>query len=318
MFDLKNKILDISHNYYEYLLSFQNVIGIGCGHKHVNNINTLEPCIHVLVENKVNYRTLTKNNIIPKTYMGIKTDVIQVGKINLEISNEFTKKLRHLEGGGNIGPAGINSYGTICCIAKKNMKINDEDIVIYYILSNNHVLADYNRYPIGSAFLQPSARFNGKYPNDAIAGLETFIEIKFIEANNKYINYVDCAIARIANPQIISNKILGIGAIKGISKPKVDMNIRKSGVTTGLTSGYITSLGISIKVDVTSLKKEAFFKDQLLIQVETKPGDSGSAIINKNNEIVGMHMGSGGDGYSLSNDINLVLEKLNVEVYTGV
>ena len=318
MCNLKNKILDISHNHCEYLLNLQNVNGIGYGYKYVNGINTLEPCIHVLVKNKIDSKNMSKNNFIPKNYMGIKTDVIQVGDIVLENRNIFKNKVRPLQGGCNIGAAGINSYGTICCIVKKIVKINDEEMVFYYTLSNNHVLADYNRYPIGSAFLQPSGTFNGKYPDDVIAGLETFIPIKFIDGTNKPINYVDCAIARIANHQLISNKILSIGIINGVTKPKVDMKIRKSGVSTGLTYGYITSLGISLKVDVSSLNKKAFFQDQLLIQVETKPGDSGSSIINENNEIVGMHMGSGGDGYSVSNDINLVLDNLNVEVYTGV
>ena len=93
---LEEKILDISTKYYHYLINLQSVKGVGYGFKHINGVNTFEPCIHVLVERKLQSTNLSFSNIIPKVYMGIKTDVIEVG--NMKSFSPITKKFRPLEG----------------------------------------------------------------------------------------------------------------------------------------------------------------------------------------------------------------------------
>jgi hypothetical protein len=51
------------------------------------------------------------------------------------------------------------------------------------------------------------------------------------------LNKVDAAIARPLNDQDVRNDILEIGTIKGLVSGELGMAIKKSGRTTGLTTG---------------------------------------------------------------------------------
>ena len=137
---LKNSIFDISNNHFKYLMNLENVNGVGYGYKYINDKNTLEPCIHVLVENKVNKNYLSKSNIIPNRYMGIKTDVINVGLVS-SLSNDISSynvtspaipyKLRPLMGCCCICQ-GLKS-GTLGCIVAKMG--NDDELHYYRVFS---------------------------------------------------------------------------------------------------------------------------------------------------------------------------------------
>ena len=124
--DFKNNIKDICYNNYNYLISLKNVIGIGLGLKEINGIDTFEPCIHVLVQDKILSKYITSNNIIPKTYMGIKTDIINVGVMESFSSENLTSKVRPLKGGYSVASCLDKATfipGTITCIVKKHLKI---------------------------------------------------------------------------------------------------------------------------------------------------------------------------------------------------
>ena len=312
----KNNIIDIANNYYKYLLNLENVNGIGLGNKYINGIDTLEPCINVLVSDKINEKYLSKNNIIPKNYMGIKTDVIKVGKIEAENESNpvFLEKQRPLKGGSVIGFG--NTTGTLGFIVTK--KIDDE--IKYYILSNNHVLANFNKAPIGSPIMQPAKKFGGKNATDTVAILDTFIKIEPVpdplpDDVDFPENYVDCAIAKINLLELVSNEIIEIGKIKGVDKATVGMSVRKTGFVSGLTKGKVRILNSTLEMGFGKNNPTAVFKDQLVIKIQTLPGDSGSAMVNADNNVIGLHVGSAKNGYSISNDINMVLEKLKVEIY---
>jgi len=49
----------------------------------------------------------------------------------------------------------------------------------FYILSNNHVLANSNGANIGDPILQPGPAGNGLFPGDQIAILSRFVPIEF-------------------------------------------------------------------------------------------------------------------------------------------
>lgn len=305
---LQNNILDISHNHYEYLMNLENVNGVGLGFKRIKGQFSKEPCIHVLVENKVNENYLTSNNIIPKKYMGIKTDVIEVGKILASSGEAIPQKLRPLESGCGISLDGNNEDGTLGCIVTK---IVDGEMQ-YFILSNNHVLADLNNAPIGSPIVQPSFYITKEENENIIAHLDTFIPLKF---DSRSINYVDCAIGKILDNSNISNKIFELGEIAGYNKPTLDLYVKKVGFVSGLSEGKIVSIGVTQEIFYSAFEI-AKFKDQIYTDAKSTKGDSGSAILNQNNEIVGILLGtSNNDDYTIFNDINLVLDALKVDIY---
>src|SRR5437899_11173374 len=63
---------------------------------------------------------------------------------------------------------------------------------VRYILSNNHVLADENSLPIGSAIFPPGLLDHGKVSTDQIARLTPFVPLKAGAAN-----VVDAALAAV-------------------------------------------------------------------------------------------------------------------------
>ena len=227
MDSIKDKVLDISYNYYKYLLNLQNVNAIGLGYKKINGIETRELCVHVLVDHKVEEKFLTKDNIVPKSYMGIKTDVIKVGKVKPRGKFAIEDKLRPLEGGIPISSDFFNGVGldigTLGCIVTKVIDGERE----FFILSNNHVLAGSNEAPIGTSIIQPPEFLDGTLENDKIANLYDFVQLKFIEGSNEPVNFVDCAIGKILDKSIISGIIYGGDIINGVKKAILGENIKK-------------------------------------------------------------------------------------------
>lgn len=325
---LRKDISDITNNYNDYLFDLPNVNGMGFGFKHINGINTHEPCIHVLVENKIDSKYIPKNNLIPKTYMGIKTDVINIGRILSK--DEFTslnseklgldkllspnsRKYRPLQAGCGISCFN-NRYiainGTLGCIVTKI--INKERQ--YYILSNNHVLAYENKLPIGTSITQPSVSVGGIPYLNSVATLDDFIPTEFITKDSRPANYVDCAIAKIKNKSLVSNKVVGLGLITGVAEAEIDLHVKKSGFRTGITEGVVETLDMVAYFGDSP--EESYYKDQIGMDLFAGPGDSGSTVIDNQGRVIGLVMSTSKNGFTLANKIQSVLDALNVKIYT--
>ena len=78
----KNKLMSICNQAYIDFKNIENVIGVGLGFKYINGKSTEKLCIQVLVNKKINELELDIKNVIPKEYLGVKTDVIEVGSLN--------------------------------------------------------------------------------------------------------------------------------------------------------------------------------------------------------------------------------------------
>ena len=311
MKDIKRSILDISHNYYNYLINLENVNGVGLGYKRINGITTKELCIHVLVENKVNEKYLTKNNIIPKTYMGIKTDIIEIGKCSVSNGEAIPQKLRPLQGGCGISlDVSPKTAGTLGCFVYKENNGRKE----YYILTNNHVITNNQKAPIGTPIIQPSFLTGGVSNEDEIAYLTNYVRIESNKPNKEAENYVDCAIAKVYNRSLISSKVKKLGRITGSNIPDLNIDVQKVGFISGLMKGFITTIGLSLKIRVIN-NEVSTLKEQFLISVNNTPGDSGSVVLNSDNEVVGLTFATTVNGQTIANDINNVLSKLNVKIY---
>ena len=311
---LQNNILDICHNYYKYLMNLENVVGICIGTKIINKINTFEPCINILVEKKIKKKYLSTNNIIPKSYLGIKTDVIEVGRLAPYMGEPIIGKFRPLVSGCEIlveTSKGNYSAGTLGGIVYKTYSDKKQ----YFLLSNNHVLCNYGIVPIGNPVIQTNS-FKDPSTLDVVANLSTFIPIVFSKKNDEFSNRVDAAIAELTSTELISKSAFRIGIIDGVSNAKLNEPVRKVGAYSGLTEGNIFGIGSTIQIDYNE-DKYIVYKDQILINIEGTPGDSGSLVFNNDEEAIGLLIGGNVAGtIAYANDINIVLEKLNVELYT--
>jgi hypothetical protein len=211
-----------------------------------------------------------------------------------------------------------------------------------YILSNNHVLANSNDAQPGDAILQPGPSDGGTLA-DQIATLQEFVPINYgtapptcpvsnavvgahnwvakliggqhrIEAyqENPEMNLVDAAIAAPLSPELVEKRILEIGAPQGVAEGTLGLAVRKSGRTTGLTSGEITQVEATVQVSYGAAGT-ATFTDQLMAGPMSSGGDSGSAILDGSDRVVGL-LFAGSSSTTILNRIQNVLEALNVVI----
>ena len=304
---IKSMIKDICNNNSSELLSFENVNGIGLGEKYTNGINTNELCLHVLVEKKMDKSDLSSKHLIPKKYLGITTDILEVGELK---AHALTSRVRPLKFGYSIAPNDCNYAGTLGCLVKRETNGNIE----YFILSNNHVLANSNIKELGSLISQPAVPDGGSKDNDVVANLSEFIGITFTNQKYSTSNYFDCALAKINNNDLIDSNIYSIGIPKGINKtPTINLPIKKSGRTTGFTSGNILTTYATVNVGYSL--GTATFSNQLLATSLSSPGDSGSLVLDTNNYAVGL-LFAGSSQITVINRIDSVLDALNVTLVT--
>ena len=106
---------------------------------------------------------------------------------------------RPVPGGTSVGLAYVDDSGTLGCLV-------EDPTGDRYILSNNHVIANVNRAPIGSPIIQPAKFDGGVMPCDDIARLATFQPIDFAGENR-----VDAAVGALTDPAITTLGTLTLG-----------------------------------------------------------------------------------------------------------
>jgi hypothetical protein len=284
-----------------------NVVGVGIGRpiRHgKEKKDELGIIISVIKKLPRSRKYLADEEIIPADIEGIKTDVVEVGEIfapPLEIESiepQFYRKSRMRPAcpGCSLGHFKVTA-GTFGAVVHKN---NEE-----YILSNNHVLANSNQAERGDNILQPG-RWDGGTNNDKIGELTEFIPISTIG------NLVDCAIAKPIYD--ISDEIIEIGRVQGKREARLGLKVKKSGRTTGLTSGRVIQLNATVKVKYGF--GLATFEDQIIASRMSKGGDSGSLVLTEDNEAVGLlFAGSEGlFGITIMNPVEAIERELEVEI----
>ncbi|MCB0294865.1 MAG: trypsin-like serine protease, partial [Calditrichaeota bacterium] len=123
-------------------------------------------------------------------------------------------------------------------------------------------------------------------------------------------NLVDCAIAERVNPNDVVYEILGIGTISVVADATLNMAVKKSGRTTGFTTGTIQQIDVTVQVNYGS-NQIATFVDQLMAGAMSQGGDSGSAVLNDQNQLIGL-LYAGSDTSTIFNRIQNVFSALQV------
>jgi hypothetical protein len=327
-----NRIREILGSQRKQLLKRSNVVATGIGFKETGGTKTSELSIVCSVEEKLPAAKLSGQDLVPVAIDGTPTDVVQTGVIRA--LDAPTNRFRPAPGGVSVGHFGITA-GTLGCWVKKNGQ--------HVMLSNNHVLANSNAAEIGDAILQPGPHDGGSLAQDHIANLTQFIPISFagdpstcqfattviailnwgcrlINSNTRYRlemvqagdNLVDAAIAAPLNPDDVNDEILNIGQIQGTVPGELGMAVKKSGRTTGFTSGVIQQVDVSANVRYGA-GKIALFTDQLLAGAMSQGGDSGSAVLDENNQLTGL-LFAGSDTTTIINRIENVFSSLGVSL----
>jgi len=125
-------------------------------------------------------------------------------------------------------------------------------------------------------------------------------------------NLVDAAIAEPVDENVVVNEILNIGTIQGVAEGALGMSVKKSGRTTGLTTGVIQQIDVTVRVSYGP-NKTAVFVDQLMTGNISQGGDSGSAVLSDENKLVGL-LFAGSNTTTIINRIQNVFQALQVSL----
>ena len=310
-----------------------NVVGVGIGNKTTRGRETGEPCIVVFVEAKRPEAQLRHRDVVPKAFGAVRTDVVETGRFHARRSEqamdlERTKRIRPAPGGVSIGHVQITA-GTLGLLARRHGRP--------VILSNNHVLANQNAGHVGDSILQPGPADGGRL-QDTIARLVDFVPIQFKEPQPGPIarflarlfgpllraagwglkrlpsggsNLVDAAVAEPIESRLVAPEILGIGRVRGTKEPDIGLRVRKSGRTTGVTAGRITAIDAVVEVDYDG--PTAIFREQIVSDLLSKGGDSGSLVVDEGRHAVGL-LFAGGATTTLINPIAAVAKSLDLVI----
>jgi len=281
------------------LLSRANVVGVGIGEKIKDGMPQGRLCVKVYVEKKIAKAQLPKKDLIPQKLLPVETDVEEVGKI---VAQGNSGRYRPAPGGVSLGHYRITA-GTLGCLVK------DKNSGKFFILSNNHVLANSNNAKKGDPILQPGPYDGGKKPKDTIGYLENWVEIEF----GKEANSVDAALAEPKNINLVKSEIMLIGLPRGVAKAKLGMPIQKSGRTTGYTTGKIKDISATVKVNYDN--QVALFRNQILTTNMSQGGDSGSLVLDMQKRAVGL-LFAGSELVTILNPIATVFNLLNIQLFT--
>lgn len=323
----------VKQQYVNTLLAKRNVVACGVGYKEAGGVMTDEPCVVVSVEKKVPLAQLTEADIVPQAVDDVKTDVLETGLITAWQAP--TQKWRPAPGGVSIGHINITA-GTLGCLVLKGSEL--------FILSNNHVLADSNLGKKGDPIIQPGKHDGGTLA-DKIATLEEFVRIDFgtspttcstakaveellnaiakgIGSGHRMVSYqesegenrVDAALARPLSLNLVEKRILNIGVPKGSRGATLGTNVKKSGRTTGFTTGRITQIDATVQVSYGSAGV-ATFTDQFVAGAMSAGGDSGSAVLDEEDYVIGL-LFAGSDNTTIINPIQFVLDALGIAIAT--
>lgn len=339
-------------NHKKDLLKKANVNLVGCGFKIKDGKKTEELSLVVGVTKKLPSNQLSTKDMVPPDLGGVKTDVIESkqivafakpkkSKAKAQSASEIDPTQRHrpMMPGISIGHKNITA-GTFGCVVKKDG--------LSYILSNNHVLANSNDAEIGDEIFQPGP-YDGGTSEDFVATLEQFVPIVFGGGGIPPIDPPSCPIAKvaagtanlaakalgrkhrlvavpkdttqdanlvdaaIADPiEAVNDDIIQIGKPVGLAEAELGMSLQKYGRTTKYTTGEVILVDAAVNVQYGT-GQIAQFTGQIVAGPMSQGGDSGSAVLDMNKNLVGL-LFAGSDTTTIMNPIQEVFDALGLSL----
>jgi len=230
---------------------------------------------------------------------GVPTRVVMAGKV-IPYGKPGSGPLQMGTSTGNDNEC---ASGTLGCVVTKGG--------VEYFLSNNHVFARENDASNGERIDAPG-RYDGKPRCAQTAQAATLSAYQPLNFGGN--NTVDCAIARpVAGRAYSKATPSGYTPSTTTVSPSVGLAIKKTGRTSGLTTGSIQAINVTIQVGYSA--GVATFTNQVQFPgTFIRSGDSGSlAVTQAGNNPVALCF-AGGSGASFGNPINSVFSALGVSI----
>lgn len=213
-------------------------------------------------------------------------------------------------------PLGVSTGHPEVTAGTIGARVRDQDGNVY-ALSNNHVYANNNDASIGDSALQPGAYDGGHDPAQKIGELAAFKPMNFSGGDND----MDAAIASSTTAMLGNVTYSGYSPTSSPVEGSVGLDVKKDGRTTGLTTGQISEVNVTVTVCYQPrgrfmCAKSARFVDQLAVGGGSfsAGGDSGSLVVTESdNHPVGL-LFAGSTTRTIANPIQPVLDYFGVEI----
>ena len=280
---------------------------VGVGGRERNGRPTGERVIKVFVERKKSRAALRPDEIIPEEFEGFTTDVVEAGRFTIaqppgkrpiEPSEVMklgdTDRYRPIRGGGQISAKDGPPPGTLGFLA--TVPADPKQVMA---VTCHHVLFKTTPGVLGRRVGQPEWGDSCTECCVGDFGLSSFSHYE--------VDGIDAALVRLNPKMEWLAEIEQIGFIKGrhdLSQTEADLltyPVRKRGRTLRLTGGTVQSIaGVGTSTDPTGGLPARHFIRAIVIKPNPDPddetvstwfaqeGDSGAAIVNDANEVVGL------------------------------
>ncbi len=326
------QILRVCQQAPRFLFGHRNVVACGLGYKTCDGEMTEELSLVVSVVKKFPREQLTPQDLIPQEVEGLRTDVVETGRIRAQFPKDPKARYRPAQPGVSIGHPNVTA-GTFGFLVQREGEP--------FILSNNHVLANRNNAEIGDPIYQPGP-IDGGGVADQIATLAEFKPLDFgtepaqctvAETTARFVNWLakstgsqhrmqpvqvtsgendmDAALAYPEAPALVAHPILGLDAPNGLAEPVLGMEVQKVGRTTGHTLGIVRQIHVTVSVDFEG--RSAVFNDQVLAGRMSSPGDSGSGILDMEGRAVGL-LFAGSETVTIFTPLRRILDYFRVQL----
>lgn len=294
------------------LLDYPFVVAVGTaqgqGERHEND----EKAAVAFVTEKKAESDLDESELLPKEIEGWKVDVQPIGEVGIEPVEPQTPKdtgevnttTRHRPNpqGVSIGHPDVTA-GTAGFIAWEAEEKHGIKYPVPRGVTNNHVGANVNDAEVGDNILQPGTFDGGNNSDeDRIGELEGFVPIN--EEDNK----VDVAWYSIDGRKS-NSYIPSVGVPTTTAEVEEGDTVKKFGRTTGLKRGEVRTTDARVRVRYSDGVKE--FTGQIIADSFSDGGDSGSAVVNEEGDLVGL-LFAGSSKVTIANPIADVFEETSL------
>ena len=293
---------------YEYLLDRANVVAVEWDEENEQVV--------VFVTEKLPEEVLNDEDIISKQLGDDEdSDVIEGGEPSLEGAKD---KHRPILAGLSEGPVSARMAGTGGPVAR----VQNPDIAErwadevekgdYVRISNNHVYCGVETVPgvFEETISQPAA-LDGGSMSDAVGDL-----VGYVPLSDR--GLVDCA-ARTIHEDDTADVHQLEGAPAGVRREfdgLAGTELTKSGRTTEVRSGTVRATSATVRVRIGE-EGTLTFRDQIITDSISNPGDSGSAGFDHQWNLTGL-LFAGSDVISILNKVSNVEDELGVEMVTEI
>jgi len=239
----------------------------------------------------------------------IPTDVVEIGKV---VPQSNTAYIRPAPPGYSIGRAlDTGEAGTFGLVVRKKGQASP-----LYLLSNSHAIAASGFANVGDAIVQPGSYDGGTAPADTIGVLEQWVPFQYTATG--FPNLVDAAIAKL-DDNVATAAITELGVPDGVNTDlRRGMYVQKMGRTTTLSIALVKDVDLRVPStypDGSGQPARVGFADQVLVTFYSAGGDSGSPVLDMDNNVVGLHV-AGSAVIGIFCKIANIMDLLGIEVVT--